>query len=470
MTNDMSKAIKNIAVKAEILSLDEPKEKITVGGRVYNLVAEAAKKVTSLPKAINLLSAEGYENELLPRLYLYYSTSGEAPIYDITIDENPLVNGWKTAMSGNELDPFADIYEQAYEMYEIANEEDYDRYDSEIVYTDALFEFMYQVSELFVPENPEVTPFYVHYKNYAEEKIEDAKPYIGEIFIAEGATRREALSKLISYSPDGFVDVSLNQDAGGTEIYMAYKRVEKAKDAITDVVVYEGKKFEPSRRINVNGKSVRYELVSEIDLNHSAGGVYLYLYASTSSSTGNPVTSLNIKQDTETYLKCGVERVTVLRAEGNAFTTEQIDLNKEAGGDYIYMIMTRFTDAGHRSNGIVSENIFISPTCIDDGCRISVTLCADCGMRMESVDEKLKANGNHIDSDHDGDHDCDICDAIDVSGHLLGGVVEEDPDNPGKYKFVCRCPDCEEPTGEEYPVTDTYNNFGLGAASLFSGG
>ena len=471
MTNDKSKAIKNLAIKAEILSLDEPSESITVGNRAYTLVAEAAKKVTELPKAINLLSVQGHEDRLLPRLYLYYSTSGEAPIYDISIDNNPLLNGWKTAISGNELDPFADIYEQAYKMYEIANEEDYDRYDSEIVYTDALFEFMYEVSELFDPEEPAVTPFYIHYKNYAEEKIEDVKPYIGEIFIAEGESEHAALSKLISFSPDGFVDVDLNQDAGGNKIYMAYKRVEKAKDAIRDIAIYQGEAFEPSRRITVNGKSVKYELVSDIDLNLDAGGKYLYLYASTSSSTGNPVTSLDIKENTESYLKCGVERVTVRRAEGKAFTDEFIDLNKEAGGDYIYMIMTRSTTEGHRSNGVVTETIVTEATCVDDGHSVQVSSCADCGMRMESVNEVFKANGVHTDSADDGDHDCDVCDAIDVSAHVSGGIIADDPDNPGKSKFVGKCSDCGELNGIEYPIieSETYK-WDVSAASLLGSG
>ena len=470
-TNDKSKAIKNLAIKAEILSLDQPKETITVGGRAYNLVAEAAKKVTKLPEAINLLAVDGHEDRLLPRLYLYYSTSGEAPIYDITIDDNPLLNGWKTAISGNELDPFADIYEQAYKMYEIANEEDYDRYDSEIVYTDALFEFMDELSELFDPEEPMATPFYIHYKNYTEEKIEDIKPYIGEIFIAEGESEHEALSKLISFSPDGFVDVDLNRDAGGNKIYMAYKRVEKAKDAIKDIAVYQGKSFEPSRRITVNGKSVKYELVSDIDLNLDAGGKYLYLYSSTSSSVGNPVTSLDIKENTESYLKCGVERVTVRRAEGKEFTDEFIDLNKDAGGDYIYMIMTRSTTAGHRSNGVVTETIITEATCVDDGHSVQVSSCADCGMRMESVNEVFKATGLHTDSADDGDHDCDICDAIDVSVHLSGGIIADDPDNPGKSKFVGKCSDCGELNGIEYPIIEsTTYKWDVGAASLFSSG
>ena len=469
-TDDMSKAIKNIALKADILSLDEPSESIVISGRAYNIVAEAAKKVTKLPEAINLLAVPGYEDMLLPRLYLYYSTSGSDPIYDISIDVNPLVNGWITARSGNELDPFADIYAQAHEMYEIADGEDSDRYDSEIVYTDALFEFMDDVAELFDPEYKKVTPFYIHYKTYSEAKIEDARPYIGEIFIADGETRHEALSKLIAFEPDGFVDVDLNRDAGGNKIYMAYKRVAKVKDAITEIAVYEGKKFEPSRRITIGGKSVKFNLVSDIDLNLDAGGKYLYLYTASSIYAGNPIMSLDIKENIENVEpKCGVEKLSVRRAEGVSFTNEYIDLNKSAGGDYLYMVMTRSTTEGHRSNGVVTETIMKDSTCIEDGHRIHVTACADCGARMETISEIFKANGIHTDDDRDGDHDCDVCGAINVSGHMISGTVEEDPDNAGKHKFVVRCSDCREPTGEEYPVDD-YNYLGVGAASLLGNG
>jgi hypothetical protein len=58
---------------------------------------------------------------------------------------------------------------------------------------------------------------------------------------------------------------------------------------------------------------------------------------------------------------------------------------------------------------------------------------------------------------------------MDVSKHLVAGVVEKDTENPGKYKFVCCCPECGEFTGEEYPITDT-RNLAIGAASLFSSG
>lgn len=471
-TNTKSDAITNLAIKAEILSISEPKEKISVKNKQYEIVAEAADEVTELPRAINLLAIPTFEDMVLPRLYLYYSTdSGSDPICDISIDDIPILNGWNTVRSANIMDPFADIYYQAYEQYELADKDDSDFYDSEIVYTDALYRWMEVVAGVFDPEDARAKPFYIHVKRHSEESLEDLKPYIGEVFIAEGDSRHEALSKLVAFEPDGFVDVDLNLTAGGNYVYMAYKRVAKARDALTDIVVYEGKKFEPSRRITVGDKSAKFTLAADIDLNSEAGGEYLYLYTTDSSNTGNPITNLDVKTQVDSYLKCGVERVTVKRADGDAYTDEYIDLNKSAGGDYIYMIMTRETTEGHTSDEIVTEQIVIDPTCIEDGCRIEVTSCVDCGARMETVQEVLKAHGAHIDADDDGDHDCDVCDRRDVSDHTVKGYLESDPDNRDQFKLVFRCSECDEATGEEYNVEGSYAGPGIqGVAALLGGG
>ena len=106
--------------------------------------------------------------------------------------------------------------------------------------------------------------------------------------------------------------------------------------------------------------------------------------------------------------------------------------------------MTRETTEGHTSNGVVTEEITIDATCIEDGCHILVSDCADCGATMEEVDEVFKAHGIHEDDDSDGDHDCDVCDKRDVTEHTMKCYVEEDPDNPDKHTLVLRCTDCDE--------------------------
>ncbi|MBO5757167.1 MAG: hypothetical protein J6S28_05685, partial [Clostridia bacterium] len=248
---------------------------------------------------------------------------------------------------------------------------------------------------------------------------------------------------------DGFVDVDLNQNAGGNWVYVAYKRVEKSRDALTDLMVYEGKKFEPSRRLVIDGKTVKFTLAADIDLNADAGGKYLYLYTTDSKYAGNPITSLDVKQQTENSVKCGVERVTVKRADGKTYLDEFINLNKDAGGDQIYMIMARETTEGHTSNGIEIGKVNVPATCDEDGYYGILTNCKDCAIQMEVVQGVNKASGKHPDADGDDDHKCDECGKRDVTGHVYGDPVEKDrveatADKDGSYKLVVTCKECGE--------------------------
>ena len=447
-TNKSSKAIKNIAFKVEILSTSEPKERIEIGGKAYKLVAEAASEVESLPTAINILGVHGYHDKLLPRMYLYYSTAGNGdPIYDFSIDGDPLKNGWVTVRSAGGVDPFEEIATKAYEQYELAAKDDGDSYDSELVYSDPLYAWMEDVYELFTPSKSNIKPFFLHVKKYTEPTIEEIKPYIGEIFVAEGANMHEALSKLIKYEPDGYVDCDLNRDAGGRKVYVAYKRVAKAKDAIRDLAIYQGSDPEYVRRININGSSIKYTLVGDVDLNSKAGGKYLYLYYADSNKTGNPIKNITITEKIDNYLKCGVERATVKRADGNAFTSEYIDLNKRAGGDYLYMIMHRESAEGHRKSELLKV-IEVDPTCGEEGSVTNVYQCLDCKSSLSEV-TVVSATGKHFDEDGDWDHDCDECYKSGLSPHVAGEPVIEDlveatEDEDGYYLLVYYCAECEE--------------------------
>ena len=454
-TNKSTSAIRSIVIKTEILSLGEPAETIEVNKKNYCLVAEAATDVTELPRAINLIGTQEGQDLLLPRFYLYYSTTGGDPIYDLSIDGDPLKNGWITVRSAGGTDPFADVSAQAYRQYELADKDDKDFYDSEIVYTDPLFEWMQDVSELFDLGNEMVTPFYLHCKTYSGAALEETKPYIGEVFVAEGETRTEALAGLVAFEPDGYLDCNLNLNAGGKHVYLAYKRVAKARDALTDLVVAAGDDPTPGLRLSPKGESVKFSLVANVDLNAKAGGDYLYLYASDSVYTGNPIQSLRIANAAEAYLKCGVERVTVKLAEEQTLTDKAIDLNKGAGGDYLYLIMTRETTEGHRMSD-VKEEITEEPTCGYDGYHTILTTCLDCKQVFKNV-TVLPATGDHKETDGDGDHDCDVCGEWDITDHVCGepkeeARVEATPEKDGSYKIVYRCTECGEVISESVVV------------------
>ena len=349
-TNTSGSAIKQIFIQTEILSLAEPADYIMVKKVEYNLVAASAKKVTELPRAINLIGTEDGQDLLAPRMYLYTSTEGKtAPICDISIDGNPLKEGWLTVRSENGIDPFADIYEEALHQAQLGNQDDSDSYDHEIVYTDELYKWMQDIADMFNPEDKEASPFFIHCKNYEGDSIENVLPYIGQIFIAEGDSAHEALSKLIAFDPDGFIDCDLNKKAGGKYVYLAYKRTDSKSDAIKELAVFSGKNPADSKRINIgNNTSVRFDIVANVDLNSDAGGAYLYLYATVNSAAGEPIRSLRVNNKTVSKTSDGFIESTVKRANNSGFTREDPDLNDGAGGDYIYLIAKR---------AVVSSNV-----------------------------------------------------------------------------------------------------------------
>ena len=351
-TDDYSKAIKDIALKTEVLSLDQPDATISIDKIQYTLVAEAATRVTKLPDAINLIGVEDGQDLLAPRIYLYTTTLGEGePIQDISIDSDPLKQDWITAVSENRVEAYTDIYNQATKQAKLGSQEDSDKRDEEIVYTDELYKWMGEIADMFDPEGRDVSSFYIHYKKHSSGIVEHVLPYISEIYIADGSSKEIALTKLVSYQPDGYIDCDLNKKAGGRYVYLAYKRTDSKSEAITDLAIFTGENPSESRRIVLdNNVSIRYDLVANVDLNSKAGGDYLYLYATTNTKAGGALRNLwingsEVSKTTDSYIES-----TVLRADDNGFNDSDPDLNDGAGGSYLYLIMKREIPKAEDSN------------------------------------------------------------------------------------------------------------------------
>ena len=344
-TDNIDLAIKSIILKTDVLTLAEPAEYISIKKVNYDLVAEGAKRVTTLPRAINLLGKQDSQDMLAPRIYLYTSTEGNTdPIYDICLDANPIKEGWVTARSENGINPYTDLYEEAKKHATLGAKDDSDYHDEEIVYSDPLYKWMDSVAGMFNPNDGGVSPFYIHCKMYEGNSIEKALPYIGEIYVADGDSAHEALAKLIAYAPDGFIDYDFNKGTwiGSNYVYVAYKRTASSADAIKELAIFAGKNPSESRRITINGTSVRFDLVANVDFNSNAGGDWLYLYATTNSAAGAPIKALRASNSVVNKASGdGFTESTVKRANESGFTDQDPDLNDRAGGKYIYLVAKR---------------------------------------------------------------------------------------------------------------------------------
>lgn len=171
------------------------------------------------------------------------------------------------------------------------------------------------------------------------------KPYIQSIKLAYGDNDLQATTKLLEAGYTDIIKKDLNEDAGGKFVYLGMTRTADEKDAIYDLILTNNQKT-PAKTWN------QYTLASDIDLNYKAGGKYIYLYQSkTKVLNGGPLTDLKAVDEyykrPEEYANDGT--VTMIGA-GNVIykedyvvnqDAEKQDVNQRAGGDYIYLVMTR---------------------------------------------------------------------------------------------------------------------------------
>ena len=341
-TDILRNAIKNIMLYTDPLGSGEPDETIHVNKNAYKLVAEPASAVEKLPSAINLIGIEDSQDAPGPKVYLYTSTSGTSPIYDIKLDTTEIINGWNTVLSQNGKEAFSDLSSAAAEM------EDKIVKDSKDPVCEASFSRHYLggwyalVKRLFDPSERLVSDWYIHYKNYEGESLEETKPYIGEVYVAEGKTRDEALRKLLNNNPDGFVDYNLNEGTNGKYVYIAYKRTDNSDlfgTALTDIALYKGKSPIKAHYVDLSEEiSIRYNLVDFVSLNSGNGGDELYLYSTTHENAGDLITSISISKSAlangeDTFISIGIN--------DGSYTDGSVNLKSGTKAEAIYLSMVK---------------------------------------------------------------------------------------------------------------------------------
>ncbi len=140
-------------------------------------------------------------------------------------------------------------------------------------------------------------------------------------------------------APPGFtkIPVDLNKGAGGKYIYLCFKR--DAGTPITGLTVILGERTSPPSE---------YTKIP-VDLNQGAGGDYIYLCYKKGS--GVPILDI-ILQSTS-----GNNQYAPRGYDGTTYNQIPVDLNKGAGGDYIYLyyLVKNPDELPNFDNGIKAE-------------------------------------------------------------------------------------------------------------------
>ncbi len=176
--------------------------------------------------------------------------------------------------------------------------------------------------------------------NFVWEKSEyyggsGTNEYISSISVSAAATASSAKNTLTN-SGYTIIDKDLNADSGGSYIYMGYQTTTDPSKALRDVKFFVGDKAESwsSTEITVNGEKCTYTRVNDVDLNKGAGGHYIYAYACYDENAGPPITSISFGSSSTSQFKV---------ASTLSSATRPADLNADAGGEYIYCYLSTVT-------------------------------------------------------------------------------------------------------------------------------
>ena len=147
--------------------------------------------------------------------------------------------------------------------------------------------------------------------------------YIGEVKITADAKENNAKKAL---TDEGYtvIDFDLNDDAGGDYIYIGYKRTDKYEEAIKNFTILVGKdkNYDTYTLDGIEYKACPANF--NRDLNKSAGGDYIYLFYTKAEMSD----------------KKAVQEITINETKKGSVCEK--DLNDNAGGTDVYIHLTRY--------------------------------------------------------------------------------------------------------------------------------
>ena len=242
----------------------------------------------------NIFCEEDGQNEVCDRVYLYYTTNPAAgnPILDIKIDNTPILNGWETARTQNQL----------------ALSTDMDDFGSSM--------------------------WFLHMKRTEEEP-----KYIGEIVIGIGGNEADAKAALVSAGCRYMLEKDLNNNAGAHSdyIYLGYNRTSDPNKAIRDLKTTHDNEVDSFVK---NGVTY-YKIDGNLNSYTNVFADDIFLYYTKDAKAGTPLVSLGTSGSVANWS----------HGEGNRYVVSTVldqygkasDLNKNCGrqSDYIYLLQTR---------------------------------------------------------------------------------------------------------------------------------
>ncbi len=145
--------------------------------------------------------------------------------------------------------------------------------------------------------------------------------YIQSIVITSDKDYKTAIKTYAGYT---LLGKDLNKDAGGDYIYISYNTTNDPDKALKDIrITFDNFSLPGSYTKNPH------------DLNKNAGGKYIYLWTTTNAANGKPIKAIDVFFGENADMPTGYTSLKYNDSNSAA------DLNKDAGGAYIYLGIMR---------------------------------------------------------------------------------------------------------------------------------
>ena len=165
--------------------------------------------------------------------------------------------------------------------------------------------------------------------------------YISELAIRNGEDETQAISSLVE-AGYSVINKDMNESAAGDHIYIGCKFTDDPAEAITDVMTIHTKNKYSS--YSVTDERHIYRLVADVDLNKGAAGDYIYLYYTKDSRAGSPILDLYGTESVVDHTDTLYNHQTVRRLWDFAYSN--LNAGTTAFTDNIYLVMKRAGNAG----------------------------------------------------------------------------------------------------------------------------
>lgn len=165
--------------------------------------------------------------------------------------------------------------------------------------------------------------------------------YISEITINNGDDRTKVITELIE---NGYsvINSDMNRKAAGDHIFIGVKYTDNKEEAITDIRARHGKN--PKDSYPSADNTYEYKLAKKIDLNKGAGGDYIYLFYTKDPLAGEPILDLYGESSVQNFSDSRYKHTTVKKLNSDSYSNLNEGTTVFTGN--VYLVMKRITTAG----------------------------------------------------------------------------------------------------------------------------